>query len=164
MAKKALITGIIGQDGSYLAEFFCSQKDMRFMEIVRRSSSVQRPRLDAVLANPQTPRDRLLLHYGDLSDGGNLVRLVGQVQPDEVYNLAAQSHVRVSFDTPELHCRCYRDRLYPAAGGEFAISESDRAFTTGIIQRDVGKVRETPQTELTPFHPRSPYAVAKVFA
>ena len=98
--KKALITGVTGQDGSYLAEFLLG-KGYEVHGIIRRASSFNTSRLDAIYSDPHAPRHNLHLHYGDLADGSNLVRLVGKTQPDEVYNLAAQSHVRVSFDAPE---------------------------------------------------------------
>ncbi|HEX5220224.1 MAG TPA: GDP-mannose 4,6-dehydratase [Verrucomicrobiae bacterium] len=160
MVKKALITGITGQDGSYLAELLLS-KGYEVHGIVRRASSFNRRRLDAIYEDPQMREVRLFLHYGDLGESGSLSRLLHTIQPDEVYNLAAQSHVRVSFDAPEytldiggtgtmrlleaIHQTGLRPRFYQASSSEM-----------------YGKVREIPQRELTPFHPRSPYAVAKV--
>jgi GDPmannose 4,6-dehydratase len=162
MARKALITGITGQDGSYLAELLLS-KGYEVHGIVRRASSFNRRRLDAIYEDPKMREVRLFLHYGDLGESGSLSRLLHAIQPDEVYNLAAQSHVRVSFDAPEytldiggtgtlrlleaIHQTGLRPRFYQASSSEM-----------------YGKVREIPQTELTPFHPRSPYAVAKVCA
>jgi len=131
--------------------------------IVRRQSSTIRPRLDAVQARKDLPLDKLVLHYGDLGDGGGLVRLVDKVQPDEVYNLAAQSHVRVSFDTPE-----YTSDV--TGTGCIRLLEAIRdvgikpRFYQASSSEMYGKVRAVPQTEDTPFHPRSPYAVAKVCA
>ncbi len=162
MPKKALITGVSGQDGSYLVELLL-EKGYEVHGIVRRQSSTIRPRLDAVQARKDLPLDRLVLHYGDLGDGGGLVRLVDKVQPDEVYNLAAQSHVRVSFDTPE-----YTSDV--TGTGCIRLLEAIRdvgikpRFYQASSSEMYGKVRAVPQTEDTPFHPRSPYAVAKVFA
>jgi GDPmannose 4,6-dehydratase len=162
MAKKALITGVSGQDGSYLAELLLT-KGYEVHGIVRRQSSTYRPRLDAVQARKDLPLDQLHLHYGDLADGGGLVRLVSKIQPDEVYNLAAQSHVRVSFDTAE-----YTSDV--TATGCIRLLEAIRdvgiqpRFYQASSSEMFGQVQEIPQTESTPFHPRSPYAVAKVFA
>ncbi len=162
MSKKALITGITGQDGSYLAELLMG-KGYEVHGIVRRASTFNRHRLDDVWSDPQLSETRLLLHYGDLSDAGSLAQLLVRVKPDEVYNLGAQSHVRVSFDNPAytmdanatgtlrlleaIHYTGLRPRFYQASSSEM-----------------YGKVREVPQTETTPFHPRSPYAVGKVAA
>lgn len=160
--KRALITGITGQDGSYLAEFLL-QKGYEVHGIVRRQSSTYRPRLDAVSRRGDLPLERLHLHYGDLGDGGGLVRLVGRIQPDEVYNLAAQSHVRVSFDTPEY-------TLDVTATGCVRLLEAIRdvgihpRFYQASSSEMFGKVRAVPQNEETLFHPRSPYAVAKLCA
>lgn len=162
MPKKALITGITGQDGSYLAELLL-EKGYEVHGIVRRQSSTVRPRLDAVQSRKDLPLDQLHLHYGDLADGGGLVRLVAKVQPDEVYNLAAQSHVRVSFDAPE-----YTTDV--TATGCMRLLEAIRdvglcpRFYQASSSEMYGKVQAVPQTEETPFWPRSPYACAKVFA
>ena len=162
MPKKALVTGISGQDGSYLAELLL-EKGYEVHGIVRRQSSTFRPRLDAVRSRKDLPQDQLHLHYGDLADGGGLVRLVGRVAPDEVYNLAAQSHVRVSFDTAE-----YTTDV--TATGCIRLLEAIRdvgirpRFYQASSSEMYGMVREIPQTETTPFYPRSPYACAKVFA
>ncbi len=162
MPKKALLTGISGQDGSYLAELLL-EKGYEVHGIVRRQSSTYRPRLDAVQSRTDLPLDHLHLHYGDLADGGGLVRLVDKIQPDEVYNLAAQSHVRVSFDTAE-----YTTDV--TATGCIRLLEAIRdvgikpRFYQASSSEMYGKVRTVPQTEDTPFYPRSPYAVAKVFA
>jgi len=162
MPKKALLTGISGQDGSYLAELLL-EKGYEVHGIVRRLSSTYRPRLDAVQSRRDLPLDKLHLHYGDLADGGGLVRLVDKIQPDEVYNLAAQSHVRVSFDTPE-----YTSDV--TGTGCIRLLEAIRdvgikpRFYQASSSEMYGKVHAVPQTEDTPFHPRSPYAVAKVFA
>jgi GDPmannose 4,6-dehydratase len=162
MAKKALITGITGQDGSYLAELLLD-KDYEVHGIIRRASTFNTGRLDAIYSDPHATQSRLVLHYGDLSDASALARLIGKVQPDEVYNLAAQSHVRVSFDSPE-----YTTDI--TATGVVRLLEAIRE--TGIRPRFYqasssemfGKVQEVPQTECTPLHPRSPYGCAKVYA
>jgi len=162
MAKKALITGITGQDGSYLAELLLS-KDYEVHGIIRRASTFNTGRLESVYTDPHAIQGRLHLHYGDLSDASALARLISRIQPDEVYNLAAQSHVRVSFDSPE-----YTTDI--TATGAVRLLEAIRE--TGIRPRFYqasssemyGQVRETPQTERTPFYPRSPYGCAKVYA
>jgi GDPmannose 4,6-dehydratase len=162
MGKKAFITGITGQDGSYLAEFLLS-KDYEVHGLVRRASSFNRVRLDTIYADPKFHEKRLFLHYGDLSESGSLTRLLHSIRPEEVYNLGAQSHVRVSFDAPEY-------TLDVGGTGTLrlleAISQSGLRprFYQASSSEMFGKVREVPQTELTPFHPRSPYAVAKVCA
>ncbi len=161
MPKRVLITGITGQDGAYLAELLL-EKGYEVHGIVRRQSSTVRPRLDAVQSRTDLPLDQLHLHYGDLADGGGLVRLVGKIQPDEVYNLAAQSHVRVSFDAPE-----YTTDV--TATGCIRLLEAIRdvgihpRFYQASSSEMYGKVQAVPQTEETPFWPRSPYACAKVF-
>jgi GDPmannose 4,6-dehydratase len=161
MAKKALITGITGQDGSYLAELLLG-KGYEVHGIIRRASTFNTGRLDPIYDDPHSGRSRLSLHYGDLSDASALARLIGKIQPDEVYNLAAQSHVRVSFDSPE-----YSTDI--GATGAIRLLEAIRE--TGIKPRFYqasssemfGKVLEVPQRETTPFYPRSPYACAKVY-
>lgn len=162
MAKRALITGITGQDGSYLAELLLA-KGYEVHGIIRRASSFNTGRLDPIYEDPHASRKRLFLHYGDLSDASALSRLILKVQPDEVYNLAAQSHVRVSFDCPE-----YTTDI--TATGAIRLLEAIRE--TGIKPRYYqasssemyGKVMEVPQKETTPFYPRSPYGCAKVYA
>jgi GDPmannose 4,6-dehydratase len=162
MLKKALITGITGQDGSYLAELLLS-KGYEVHGIIRRASTFNTGRLEPIYADLHSGRTRLFLHYGDLSDASALARLIGHIQPEEVYNLAAQSHVRVSFDSPE-----YTTDI--TATGAVRLLEAIRE--TGIKPRFYqasssemyGKVREIPQTEATPFYPRSPYGCAKVLA
>jgi GDPmannose 4,6-dehydratase len=162
MPKKALITGITGQDGSYLAELMLN-KGYEVHGIIRRASSFNTGRLDPIYSDPHHNRSRLVLHYGDLSDASALARLIGKIQPEEVYNLAAQSHVRVSFDSPE-----YTTDI--TATGAVRLLEAIRE--TGIRPRFYqasssemfGQVHEVPQTEHTPFHPRSPYGCAKVYA
>ncbi len=162
MAKKALITGITGQDGSYLAELLLS-KGYEVHGIIRRASTFNTGRLDPIYADPHSGRTRLVLHYGDLSDASGLARLIGKIQPEEIYNLAAQSHVRVSFDAPE-----YTTDV--TATGTVRLLEAIRE--TGIQPRFYqasssemyGLVQEVPQTEKTPFYPRSPYGCAKVYS
>lgn len=162
MAKRALITGITGQDGSYLAELLLA-KGYQVHGIIRRASTFNTGRLDPIYEDPHASRKRLFLHYGDLSDASALSRLVLKIQPDEVYNLAAQSHVRVSFDSPE-----YTSDI--TATGAVRLLEAIRE--TGIKPRYYqasssemyGKVIEVPQKETTPFYPRSPYGCAKVYA
>ncbi len=162
MQKKALITGITGQDGSYLAELLLS-KGYKVYGIIRRASTFNTGRLDSIYADPHSGRANLFLEYGDLSDASALARLIGKIQPDEVYNLAAQSHVRVSFDSPE-----YTSDIT----GTGAVRLLEAIRETGIKPRYYqasssemyGKVREVPQTEETAFYPRSPYGCAKVFA
>src|SRR6266513_1613438 len=161
MAKKALITGITGQDGSYLAELLLS-KQYEVHGIVRRASTFNTGRLEPIYDDPHSGKNRLFLHYGDLSDASALARLIGKVEPQEVYNLAAQSHVRVSFDSPEY-------TVDITATGTIRLLEAIRE--TGIQPRFYqasssemfGLVREVPQTETTPFYPRSPYGVAKAY-
>jgi GDPmannose 4,6-dehydratase len=162
MAKKALITGITGQDGSYLSEFLL-EKDYEVHGIIRRSSSFNTERIDHLYRDPHDPGAKLYLHYGDLSDGTRLREILTQVEPDEVYNLGAQSHVRVSFDQP----------VYTAqvdAIGTVRLLEAihDTGLAVRFYQASssemYGRVRETPQTEETPFYPRSPYACAKVYS
>ncbi|HEY1717483.1 MAG TPA: GDP-mannose 4,6-dehydratase [Verrucomicrobiae bacterium] len=162
MAKKALITGITGQDGSYLAELLLG-KGYEVHGIVRRASTFNRNRLDDIYSDPQLEKTRLFLHYGDLGESGSLSRLLARIQPDEIYNLGAQSHVRVSFDTPEY-------TMDVTATGTLRLLEAIREsglkprFYQASSSEMYGKVREVPQSEETPFHPRSPYAVAKVCA
>ena len=164
MAKKALITGITGQDGSYLAELLL-EKGYEVHGIKRRASSFNTQRIDHIYQDPHTPDPKLTLHYGDLSDSSNLTRILREVRPDEVYNLAAQSHVAVSFEAPEYTADV--DAL-----GTLRILEAIRFLgleqTTRFYQASTselyGLVQEIPQRETTPFHPRSPYAVAKLYA
>jgi GDPmannose 4,6-dehydratase len=160
--RVALVTGITGQDGSYLAELLLS-KGYDVHGLIRRSSSFNTERIDHIYTDPHVPSRRLHLHYGDLADGSSLARLIERIAPDEVYNLGAQSHVKVSFDIPEytadvdalgtlrlldaIRDQRKRVRFYQASSSEL-----------------YGRVVETPQRETTPFYPRSPYAVAKLFA
>ena len=162
MAKKALITGITGQDGSYLAELLLS-KGYEVNGIIRRASTFNTGRLEPIYTDPHAGKNRLFLHYGDLSDASGLARLMRKIQPDEIYNLAAQSHVRVSFDSPE-----YTTDI--TATGTVRLLEAIREsgikprFYQASSSEMYGKVREIPQTEKTPFYPRSPYGCAKVFS
>ncbi len=162
MAKTALITGITGQDGSYLAELLL-EKGYEVHGIIRRASTFNTARLDPIYQDPHLDTANMFLHYGDLSDASGLARMIEKIQPEEVYNLAAQSHVRVSFDAPE-----YTTDI--DATGTVRLLEAIRE--TGIKPRFYqasssemyGKVQEVPQTEKTPFYPRSPYACAKVYS
>jgi GDPmannose 4,6-dehydratase len=153
-ARKAMITGITGQDGSYLAEFLL-EKGYEVHGLVRRSSSFNTWRIDHV-------RDRLVLHYGDLVDQNSLVRTLGQVGPDEVYNLAAQSHVKVSFDMPDYTADVTGLGVLRLLDAVRELGSKAKVYQAGSSEM-FGLVQETPQTEKTPFHPRSPYGVAKVF-
>lgn len=160
--KKAMVTGITGQDGSYLAELLL-EKGYEVHGIIRRASTFNTSRLEGIYSDPHYPKHNLQLHYGDLSDGSNLSRLLGKIQPDEVYNLAAQSHVRVSFDAP----------VYTAditATGTVRLLEAIREvgiqprFYQASSSEMFGLVQEVPQKETTPFYPRSPYGCAKVYS
>ena len=164
MTKKALITGITGQDGSYLAELLL-EKDYEVHGVVRRCSTFNTNRIDHIYQDPHESDNRLFLHYGDLTDGQNLTNLVLDVEPDEIYNLGAQSHVRVSFDSPAY-------TLQVVGAGALNVLEAARQLNK---QKEVrvyqasssemyGDVIETPQSESTPFQPQSPYACAKVYA
>ena len=162
--RKALITGVTGQDGSYLAEFLL-EKGYEVHGIKRRASSLNTQRIDHIYQDPHVEKKNFVLHYGDLSDSSNLTRIIQEVQPDEVYNLAAQSHVAVSFESPEYTADV--DAL-----GALRILEAIRLlglenktkFYQASTSELYGLVQETPQTETTPFYPRSPYAVAKMYA
>ena len=164
MSKIALITGITGQDGAYLSEYLI-KKGYIVHGIKRRSSLFSTERIDHLYQEPHVDNRNLILHYGDLTDSMNLTSIIGDVQPDEIYNLAAMSHVRVSFDTPEYTANA--DGL-----GTLRVLESIRLLgltkKTRIYQASTselyGLVREIPQSETTPFYPRSPYAVAKLYA
>lgn len=164
MSKRALITGITGQDGAYLAELLL-QKGYEVHGIKRRASSLNTERVDHLYQDPHAPNVRFHLHYGDLTDATNLLRIIQQVQPDEIYNLAAQSHVAVSFDTPEYTANA-------DAVGTLRILEAIRIlrlekrtrFYQASTSEMFGRVQETPQNECTPFYPRSPYGVAKLYA
>jgi GDPmannose 4,6-dehydratase len=160
----ALITGVTGQDGSYLAEFLL-EKGYEVHGLKRRSSQFNTGRIDHIYKDPHEEDVRFFLHYGDLTDSSNLIRLVQEIEPDEIYNLAAQSHVQVSFDTPEYTADV--DALGTLRLLE-AIRTLDRTGETRFYQASTselyGKVQEVPQSEETPFYPRSPYAAAKLYA
>src|ERR1700677_1413065 len=164
MAKRALITGITGQDGAYLAEYLLG-KGYSVHGIKRRASSFNTDRIDHLYQDPHDSDVKLKLHYGDLTDSTNLIRIIQEVQPDEIYNLAAQSHVAVSFETPEYTANA--DGL-----GTLRLLEAIRIlrlekktrFYQASTSEMFGNVREIPQRETTPFYPRSPYGAAKVYA
>ena len=162
--KRALITGVTGQDGSYLAEFLLS-KGYEVHGVKRRSSSFNTARIDHLYQDPHEKNASFKLHYGDLSDSTNLIRIMQQVCPDEVYNLGAQSHVQVSFETPEYTANVDGMgtlRLLEAIR-ILGLEEKTRFYQASSSEL-YGKVVQTPQSERTPFYPRSPYAVAKLFA
>ena len=162
--KTALITGITGQDGSYLARLLL-EKGYKVFGVKRRSSSLNTERIDDIYEDIHVPHPHLVLSYGDMTDATNLIRIVQETQPDEIYNLAAQSHVQVSFETPEYTANS--DAL-----GTLRLLEAIRIlklegktrFYLASTSELYGKVQETPQSETTPFYPRSPYAVAKLYA
>src|SRR6201986_2393368 len=164
MKKKALITGVTGQDGAYLTELLLS-KGYEVHGVKRRSSLFNTDRIDHLYQDPHDADKRLILHYGDLTDSTNLIRIIQQVQPDEIYNLGAMSHVMVSFDTPEYTANA--DGI-----GTLRVLEAVRLLNltkkTKIYQASTselyGLVQAVPQSETTPFYPRSPYAVAKLYA
>jgi GDPmannose 4,6-dehydratase len=162
--KKALITGITGQDGSYLAELLL-EKGYEVHGIKRRASSFNTQRIDHIYQDPHVEHQNLILHYGDLTDTSNLTRLLSEIQPDEVYNLGAQSHVAVSFESPEYTADVDAIgtlRLLEAI--RFLGLEKKTRFYQASTSELYGLVQEIPQKETTPFHPRSPYAVAKMYA
>jgi GDPmannose 4,6-dehydratase len=164
MGKIALITGITGQDGAYLADLLLA-KGYIVHGIKRRSSSFNSARIDHIYQDPHDSGNRFRIHYGDMTDSTNLIRVIQEVQPDEIYNLAAQSHVQVSFETPEYTANA-------DATGALRLLEAIRIL--GLVDKSrfyqastselFGKVQETPQRETTPFYPRSPYGVAKLYA
>jgi GDPmannose 4,6-dehydratase len=160
--KRALITGITGQDGSYLAELLL-EKGYEVHGIIRRSSSFNTQRLDGIYEDPHEKDRRLVLHYGDLNDASSLNRILRIAVPDEIYNLGAQSHVKVSFDTPE-----YTGEVTGLGSARLLEAIRELELRPRIYQASssemFGKVLETPQSERTPFYPRSPYGVAKVYA
>src|SRR6187401_131049 len=164
MSKTALITGVTGQDGAYLAELLLA-KGYRVHGVKRRSSSFNTARIDHLYEDPHAADPRLFLHYGDMTDATNLIRIVQETQPDEIYNLAAQSHVQVSFETPEYTANA--DGL-----GTLRLLEAIRIlglekktrFYQASTSELYGLVQESPQRETTPFYPRSPYAAAKLYA
>ena len=162
--KIALITGITGQDGSYLAEFLL-KKNYIVHGIKRRSSSFNTERIDHIYVDPHIENKKFILHYGDLTDSTNIIRIIKQVEPDEIYNLGAQSHVAVSFETPEYTANS-------DAIGTLRILEAIRLlgmekktkFYQASTSELYGSIKESPQSESTPFNPRSPYGVAKLYA
>jgi GDPmannose 4,6-dehydratase len=164
LAKTALITGITGQDGAYLAELLLA-KGYRVHGVKRRASSFNTDRIDHLYQDPHEKDVRLALHYGDLTDSTNLIRIIQEVQPDEIYNLAAQSHVAVSFETPEYTANS--DALGTLRVLEairiLGLEEKTRFYQASTSEM-FGKVQEIPQRETTPFYPRSPYGAAKVYA
>ena len=164
MPKTALITGVTGQDGAYLAEFLLN-KGYEVHGVKRRSSSFNTDRIDHLYQDPHEIELKFFLHYGDLTDSTNLIRIIQEVQPAEIYNLAAQSHVAVSFETPEYTANsdalgCLRILEAIRILGMEKTARFYQASTSELY----GLVQETPQTETTPFYPRSPYAVAKIYA
>lgn len=162
--KVALITGVTGQDGAYLSEFLL-KKGYEVHGIKRRSSSFNTERIDHLYQDPHEQNKHFILHYGDMTDSTNLIRIIQETQPDEIYNLAAMSHVQVSFETPEYTANA--DGIGPLRILE-AIRLLDLTKKTKVYQASTselyGLIQETPQTEKTPFYPRSPYAVAKLYA
>ncbi len=162
--KTALITGVTGQDGSYLAEFLL-QKGYVVHGIKRRSSSFNTDRIDHIYQDPQINNRNFILHYGDLTDTSNIISLLNKIKPDEVYNLAAQSHVAVSFELPEYTSNVDAlGTLRLLEGIKILKKLKECRFYQASTSELYGKVKETPQNELTPFYPRSPYAVAKLYA
>lgn len=159
--KKALITGITGQDGSYLAELLL-EKGYEVHGIIRRSSTFNTDRIEHIFQDPHESHKRFLLHYGDVTDSSNISRLIEKIKPDEIYNLAAQSHVRVSFDIPE-----YTSDVVALGTLRLLDAIRDSGVKTKFYQASssemFGLVQHVPQTEETPFYPRSPYGVAKVY-
>ena len=164
MSKKAIITGITGQDGAYLTELLLG-KGYEVHGIKRRASQFNTDRIDHLYQDPHVSERNLILHYGDLTDSTNLVRIVQEVQPDEIYNLAAMSHVKVSFDMPEYAADADgigTTRLLEAIR-LLGLTEKTRFYQASTSEL-YGLVQEVPQSETTPFYPRSPYAVAKLYA
>ena len=162
--KRALITGITGQDGSYLAEFLL-KKGYEVHGIKRRSSLFNTQRVDHIYQDPHLDGTRLKLHYGDLTDSSNLIRLLADIEPDEVYNLGAQSHVAVSFEAPEYTANVdAMGTLRLLEGIRFLNLQNKTRFYQASTSELYGLVQESPQKETTPFYPRSPYAVAKLYA
>lgn len=162
--KKALITGITGQDGSYLAEFLLA-KGYEVHGIKRRASIFNTQRIDHIFQDPHTPNPQLKLHYGDLTDTSNLTRIIGEIEPDEIYNLGAQSHVAVSFEAPEYTADVdATGTLRMLEAIRFLGLEQKTRFYQASTSELYGLVQEIPQRETTPFYPRSPYAVAKMYA
>src|ERR1700719_612655 len=164
LAKTALITGITGQDGAYLAELLLA-KGYNVHGVKRRASSFNTDRIDHLYQDPHEKAVRLTLHYGDLTDSTNLIRIIQEVQPDEIYNLAAQSHVAVSFESPEYTANsdAVGTLLLHEAMRILGMEKTARFYQASTSEM-FGKVQEIPQKETTPFYPRSPYGAAKVYA
>ena len=164
MRRRALITGVTGQDGAYLADFLI-EKGYEVHGIKRRSSLLNTDRIDHLYQDPHHPDRRLILHYGDMTDSLSLLRVIQRVRPQEIYNLAAQSHVAVSFEEPEFTANADAlGALRVLEAVRILGMEKDTRFYQASTSELYGLVRETPQTETTPFHPRSPYGVAKLYA
>ena len=162
--KKALITGITGQDGSYLAEFLL-EKNYEVHGIKRRSSSFNTSRIDHLYQDPHVDNSKFILHYGDLTDSTNLIKIIQKVKPDEIYNLGAQSHVAVSFETPEYTANSDAiGTLRILEAIKILGLEKKTKFYQASTSELYGLIKESPQTEKTPFYPRSPYAVAKLYS
>ena len=162
--KKALITGITGQDGSYLAEFLL-EKNYEVHGIKRRSSSFNTSRIDHLYQDPHVDNSKFILHYGDLTDSTNLIKIIQKVKPDEIYNLGAQSHVAVSFETPEYTANSDAiGTLRILEAIKILGLEKKTKFYQASTSELYGLIKESPQTENTPFYPRSPYAVAKLYS
>ncbi len=162
--KVALITGVTGQDGAYLSEFLL-QKDYIVHGIKRRSSLFNTSRIDHLFQDPHEEGARFILHHGDMTDSSNLIRIIQEVQPDEIYNFAAQSHVAVSFEMPEYTANCDAIGALRLLEAIRLLGMTDRArFYQASTSELYGKVQETPQSEKTPFYPRSPYAAAKLYS
>ncbi|MAV79611.1 MAG: GDP-mannose 4,6-dehydratase [Flavobacteriaceae bacterium] len=162
--KKALITGITGQDGSYLAEFLL-EKNYEVHGIKRRSSSFNTSRIDHLYQDPHVDNSKFILHYGDLTDSTNLIKIIQKVKPDEIYNLGAQSHVAVSFETPEYTANSDAiGTLRILEAIKILGLEKETKFYQASTSELYGLIKESPQTENTPFYPRSPYAVAKLYS
>jgi GDPmannose 4,6-dehydratase len=164
MPKIALITGITGQDGAYLAEFLL-KKGYTVHGIKRRSSLINTERIDHLYEDPHVEHQKFILHYGDLTDSTNLIRIIQDVQPDEIYNLGAQSHVRVSFETPEYTANSDALGTLRILEAIHLLGLTDKTrFYQASTSEMFGKAQEIPQSEKTPFYPRSPYGVAKLYA
>src|SRR5438045_1906661 len=162
--KTALITGVTGQDGAYLARLLLA-KGYTVHGIKRRSSMFNTQRVDGIYADPHAVQARFFLPYGDLTDANNLIRIIQETQPDEIYNLAAQSHVQVSFETPEYTANSDAMGTLRLLEALRILGMTDRVrFYQASTSELFGKAQEIPQTERTPFYPRSPYGVAKLYA
>ncbi|MFD2207953.1 GDP-mannose 4,6-dehydratase [Kiloniella antarctica] len=163
MSKRALITGVTGQDGAYLSELLLT-KGYEVHGIKRRSSSFNTGRVDHIYQDPHVSNNNFHLHYGDMTDATNLIRLIQEIQPDEIYNLAAQSHVQVSFETPEYTANSDGMGALRLLEAMRILNLEETRFYQASTSELYGKVQEIPQNETTPFYPRSPYAAAKLYA